>query len=81
MQLLARNRALGSYYYVTYEGEVFGELNHCSFIYKMPKITKLGEVMEKFTVCGIIFLSFPFRPSDCVHQTLSHLESFIPAPV
>ena len=64
-QLRARNRALGSYYYVTYSGSVFGDLDGQTFMYKMPKITKLGEVMDKMRVsslcpflCVVIFSLF-----------------------
>lgn len=42
-----KTRLFGSYYRVGFYGEKFGELNSREFIYKEPKITRLGEIQEK----------------------------------
>jgi hypothetical protein len=46
-----KKRLLGSYYKVVYLGKIFGdELNGVEYILKMPKITRLAEVMDHLQV-------------------------------
>lgn len=45
---LTHSRMLGTYYRVGFYGEKFGKANDGQeFIYKMPKITQLSEIVER----------------------------------
>jgi len=43
----SESRILGSYYRVGFYGNIFEELDGKEFIYKEPKITRLGEIQER----------------------------------
>lgn len=45
---------LGSFYRVGFFGTGFDELDGQEFIYKEPKITRLGEITERLMV-GLIY--------------------------
>ena len=46
-----KKRLLGSYYKIVYLGNIFGkELNGVEYVLKMPKITRLAEVMDHLQV-------------------------------
>lgn len=42
-----QSRLFGSYYRVAYFGHRFGDLNGKEYVYKEPKITRLGEIKER----------------------------------
>lgn len=42
-----QTRIFGSYYRVGFYGELFGELDEQEYIYKEPKITRLGEIQDR----------------------------------
>lgn len=44
------SRFLGSYYRVAFYGNPFEELNGQEFIYKEPKLTRLGEISDRLVV-------------------------------
>jgi len=44
-----QGRLLGSYYRVGLFGTLFGDLDGAEFIYKEPKITRLGEIKDRLT--------------------------------
>jgi len=64
----AQNRMLGSFYRVKFFGEGFDELDGHEFIYKEPKITRLGEITERLMVCCPLSASHP--PFPCFPFTL-----------
>jgi len=45
----SQSRLLGSYYRVGLYGPLFEELDGAEFIYKEPKITRLGEIKDRLT--------------------------------
>lgn len=44
------SRFLGSYYRVAFFGNLFEELSGQEFIYKEPKLTRLGEISDRLVV-------------------------------
>ena len=42
-----QSRLFGSYYRVGFYGKKFGDLNGKEFVYKEPKITRLGEIQDR----------------------------------
>jgi hypothetical protein len=47
--LQSQSRVLGTYYRVFFLGEKFGELNEQEYIYKEPRLTRLGEICDRLT--------------------------------
>jgi dedicator of cytokinesis protein 6/7/8 len=46
---LTHSRVLGSYYRVAFFGSKFGELDGLEYIYKEPRLTRLGEICDRLT--------------------------------
>jgi len=51
VQMQNESRFLGSYYRVAFYGNLFEELSGQEFIYKEPKLTRLGEISDRLVVC------------------------------
>jgi hypothetical protein len=47
------SRFFGSYYRVSFFGHKFEELHGREYIYKEPKLTRLGEITDRLVVCSV----------------------------
>jgi hypothetical protein len=55
-----QTRMLGTYYRIGFYGKAFGpRLDGSEFIYKMPKITRLMEVVTEMKVCICFHFDYP----------------------
>jgi hypothetical protein len=67
-------RFLGSYYRVAFFGHKFEELHGKEYIYKEPKLTRLGEITDRLVVRTHTHTQKPYHFESIVFSHLSHIS-------